>query len=468
MQSFQAYVLENGMIPQGMIPQGFNSTDKGTFSTDKGTLTVNSVGVNWVGTNSTVIVKHHSIQKIRADYESNELNLCLDKFVDGKRVRFAFDDVMQRDYCTLELQRFKNSKRSAKKKRKKKSILSVQQKKQKRNSLIRVFSTDATINRSSEDIWRYEICQTFLNVVEFAELRVINKTINGYWRVFIPKFMRKAVIRVEKDIPRLSQALALANAMWVPYYDKYDKIVPLKIDIPEGHHFLEGSELPIEGYGRYTKLYGRYTKLNRSHITIVGEGYNTIIHGAFFINNQKDIKIESLTLTNQDGTGLLAIGEETELEVSHCLIEDCENCGMQLNNGPVVRVKDTEFKKNGQCGLRMYGGTLIADECDFIENGTHGVCCTGDSTVAKLDNCTMSYNCWDGLFAGYGAVVDIRGTATELYANYNSGIRAKARATVFIHLPWEHNTTHDNIAHDQDEIDSIITNIGDFTNIDGF
>jgi len=95
MQSFQTYVLENDMVPQG-----FNSTDKGT-------LTVNGVGVNWVGTNSTVIVKHRFIQKIQADYESNELKLCLDKFVHGKRVRFAFDDVMQRDYCTLELQRFK-------------------------------------------------------------------------------------------------------------------------------------------------------------------------------------------------------------------------------------------------------------------------------------------------------------------------------------------------------------------------
>ena len=125
MSSYFTYVLENDMVPQG-----FNSTDKGT-------LTVNCVGVNWVGTNSTVTLGHNFIQNIRADYESNELKLCLDKFVHGKRVRFAFDDVMQRDSCALELQRFKNSKRSAKKKRKKKSILSVQQKKQKRNSLIR-------------------------------------------------------------------------------------------------------------------------------------------------------------------------------------------------------------------------------------------------------------------------------------------------------------------------------------------
>jgi len=442
MQSFQAYVLENDMVPQG-----FNSTDKGT-------LTVNGVGVNWVGTNSTVIVNHRFIQKIQADYESNELKLCLDKVVHGKRVKFAFDDVMQRDYCTLELQRFKNSKRSAKKKRKKKSILSVQQKKQKRNSLIRVFSTNAIVNRSCEDIWRYEICQTFLNVVEFAELRVINKTINGYWRVFIPKFMRKAVIRVEKDIPRLSQALALANAMWVPYYDKYDKIVPLKIDIPEGYHFLEGSELPIEGYDRYTKL-------NRSHITIVGEGCNTIICGAFFINNQKGIKIESLTLTNQNGTGLLAIGEETELDVSHCLIESCKFSGMQLHNGPVVRVKDTDFKKNGLCGLRVYSGaTLIADECVIYENGEHGIYCAGEGTRVDLDNCEIMENNIDGLLANNIAVVNIYGSDTSVYSNNRCGIVANRNAQVTIHLHWEHNTAFDNSEVDQADESGTITYAG--------
>jgi len=441
MQHFQARVLENDMVPQG-----FNSTDKGT-------LTVDESGINWVGTNSTFTLGRRFIQKIRADYESDELKLCLDDSVDCKCVVFAFDDVIQRDFCVQELERFKNSKRSAKKKRKKKTILSIQQKKQKKNYLIRVFSTDNWVNHQTEDIWRYEICQTFLNVVEFAKMRATNKTINGYWRVFIPKFMRKAVIRVQKDIPRLPQALALANAMWVPYYDKNGKIVPLEIELSEGVHSLEGSALPSQQYDRYTKI-------KRSHITIVGKGEElTKICGALYVNNQQDIKIEAVTLTNSNGTGLFVVGEEASVDVSECTIKDCKFNGMQVSNGSWVRVNKSDFTENGQCGLRIYGGTLIADECDFIENGTQGVCCTGDSTVAKLDNCTMCYNCWDGLFAGYGAVVDIRGTATELYANWACGIRAKARAKVFIHLPWEHNTTHDNIAHDQDEIDSIITNI---------
>jgi len=120
MQHFQARVLENDMVPQG-----FNSTDKGT-------LTVDESGINWVGTNSTFTLGRRFIQKIRADYESDELKLCLDDSVDCKCVVFAFDDVIQRDFCVQELERFKNTKRSAKKKRKKKSILRNQQKKKKK------------------------------------------------------------------------------------------------------------------------------------------------------------------------------------------------------------------------------------------------------------------------------------------------------------------------------------------------
>jgi hypothetical protein len=442
MQHFQARVLENDMVPQG-----FNSTDKGT-------LTVDESGINWVGTNSTFNLGRRFIQKIRADYNSDELKLCLDDSVDCKCVVFAFDDVIQRDFCVHELHRFKNSKRSAKKKRKKKSILSIQQKKQKKNDLIRVFSTDNWVNHQNEDIWRYEICQTFLNVVEFAEMRATNKTINGYWRVFISKFMRKAVIRVQKDIPRLPQALALANAMWVPYYDKDGKIVPLKIELCEGVHCCEGSELPSQQYDRYTKL-------NRSHITIVGKGEKlTKICGAFFINNQKGIKIESLTLTNPKGCGLFAIGEETVVHVSHCDIEDCKFSGMQLSNGPVVIVKQCSFAGNGISGLRVFNATLAADHCDFAENCEYGIHCGGEDTRVDLDNCGMCDNHIDGLWAEKNADVNIHGSDSLIADNHRCGILASGNAQVTIHLHWEHNTTYGNSEINQAEESGTITYAG--------
>ena len=331
-----------------------------------------------------------------------------------------------------------------------------------------MFSTNAIVNRSSEDIWRYEICQTFLNVVEFAELRVINKTINGYWRVFIPKFMRKAVIRVEKDIPRLSQALALANAYWVPYYDNKGDTVSLKIELGWGIHSLcerpdgvRGVFVPEIGEG--THGHCRYTEIERSHITIVGRGFTTI-EGAFYVSNQQNIKFEAVTFTNENGNGLCIVGPATTVDVLDCVFEDCLFNGIQASAGPIVTVTGCEFMENGRCGMHMYNGAIvIVTECEFMDNRNQGVSCVGANTNAILTDCTMSNNNWDGLCASDDAVVDIHGTKTDMYENM-VGIRAYDNAKVNIHLPSQHNTTHENDMGEQ-----VVENGGSiaYINVDG-
>jgi len=47
------------------------------------------------------------------------------------------------------------------------------------------------------------------------------------------------------------------------------------------------------------------------------------------------------------------------------------------------------------------------------------------------------------------AVVDLHGTKTDIHFNKRHGIGASSRGKVNIHLPSQHNTTHDNVHEDR-------------------
>ena len=55
----------------------------------------------------------------------------------------------------------------------------------------------------------------------------------------------------------------------------------------------------------------------------------------------------------------------------------------------------------------------------------------------------------DGLLAYDDAVVDLHGTTTDIHFNKSRGIVAQNRAKVNIHLPSQHNTSHDNVSEDR-------------------
>ena len=61
----------------------------------------------------------------------------------------------------------------------------------------------------------------------------------------------------------------------------------------------------------------------------------------------------------------------------------------------------------------------------------------------------MHHNEVDGLIAHDRAVVDLHGTKTDIHSNKRHGIRASYRAKVNIHLPSQHNTSHDNVGEDR-------------------
>ena len=105
-----------------------------------------------------------------------------------------------------------------------------------------------------------------------------------------------------------------------------------------------------------------------------------------------------------------------------------------------------------------------------MENGHAGVVCFGANTKVRLNDSTMHHNGRCGLIAGTHAVVDLHGTKTDIHSNKEDGISAYDNAKVNIHLPSQHNTSHDNVGGDRDQnYGGSIANInadGTFTHVE--
>tara|TARA_B110000211_G_scaffold27327_1_gene27786 strand:- start:137 stop:538 length:402 start_codon:yes stop_codon:yes gene_type:complete len=97
------------------------------------------------------------------------------------------------------------------------------------------------------------------------------------------------------------------------------------------------------------------------------------------------------------------------------------------------------------------GATVTATQCEFMENGSNGVYCSGANTKASLNDCQMHHNGNNGLDVWDRAVVDLHGTKTDIHSNKAHGIRALDRAKVNIRLPSQHNTSHDNGGEDRNQ-----------------
>jgi hypothetical protein len=61
----------------------------------------------------------------------------------------------------------------------------------------------------------------------------------------------------------------------------------------------------------------------------------------------------------------------------------------------------------------------------------------------------MHHNGGDGLWAYNRAVVDLHGTKTDIHSNKEQGICANYDGKINIHLPFQHNTSHDNVGEDR-------------------
>jgi hypothetical protein len=260
-----------------------------------------------------------------------------------------------------------------------------------------------------------------------------NTFFEEYWQYVL----KQNVIRVPEGCPTMNQAMELA----VIFSERNEctRENPVKVEVGEGEHEMVGVAVAH---------YGRVMDVSCSNMTIVGKGKGkTIILGGFYVIGKQNVKIEQLAVTNDAGSGLLCEGSGTNVDVMECCLKRCKFSGMY------VRV----------------GATVTATRCGFMENGHYGVGCYGANTKVRVNDSTMHHNGEDGLTAYNDAVVDLHGTKTDIHSNKEHGILADRHAKVNIHLPSQHNTSHDNVGGDRfQEEGGSIANInadGTFTHV---
>jgi hypothetical protein len=258
-----------------------------------------------------------------------------------------------------------------------------------------------------------------------------NTFFEEYWQYVL----KQNVIRVPEGCPTMNQAMELA----VIFSERNECSTPVQIQVGEGEH---------EMMGVYVTGFGLSTHVSSNNTTIIGKGKGkTTILGGFWVNGKQNVKIEQLAVTNHDGCGLVCKGSGSNVDVTECCFQKC------LYNG-----------------LYVYdGANVTATQCEFMENGLSGVACHNANTKVRLNDSTIHHNEHHGLEASSRAVVGLHGTKTGIHSNKRRGIVAFNHAKINIHLPSEHNTTHDNVEEDRFQEDSgSIANInadGTFTHV---
>jgi hypothetical protein len=284
------------------------------------------------------------------------------------------------------------------------------------------------------DIWVHQILHPFLDLKALSTLGRCNTFFEEYWQYVL----KKNVIRVPEGCPTMNQAMDLA----VVFSERNEctRENPVKVEVGEGKHVMVGV---------YVNGFGLLTHVSCNNIKIVGKGKGkTTILGGFFVNGKQNVKIEQLSVTHSTGYGLICEGSGINVDVTECCFKNCQYVGMAVREG----------------------ATVTATRCDFMENGHYGVACAGANAKVRLNDSTMHHNVDRGLYAGDHAVVDLHGTKTDIHSNKQFGIVATRNAKVNIHLPSQHNTSHDNANQDRNQFrGGSIANInadGTFTHVE--
>jgi hypothetical protein len=287
-----------------------------------------------------------------------------------------------------------------------------------------LLSSSRWVNKVPHDIWVHQILHPFLDLKALSTVGRCNTFFEEYWQ----HALKKNVIRVPEGCPTVNQALDLA----VIFSERNEctRANPVKVELGDGEHVLGN------------------THVRCNNITIVGKGKDqTTIRGGFRVENQQNVTFEELTITEQNGNGLMLQGSETNVDVLKCVVKECGSSAMCVRGG----------------------ATATATQCEFMENGGSGVYC-GSDTKVRLDNCKMHHNGNYGLLAWEHAVVDLHGTTTDVHSNKLYGIVAVGHGKINIHLPSQHSTSHDNVGEDRIQwSDGSIANInadGTFTHVE--
>jgi hypothetical protein len=298
-----------------------------------------------------------------------------------------------------------------------------------------MLSSSRWVNKVPHDIWVHQILHPFLDLKALATVGRCNTFFEEYWQYVL----EQNVIQVPEGCPTMDQAMELA----VVFSERNEctRENPVKVEVGEGEHVMVG--VAVDSFP------GIHMHVSCNNITIIGKGKGkTTMIGGFYVHGKQIVKIEQLAVTNHDGLGLFCKGGGTNVDVTECCFKKCQRSGLGVGRG----------------------STITATRCDFMENGRVGVGCFGANTKVRLNDSTLHHNGWDGLYAGEHAVVDLHGTKTDINSNKQGGIVAQDNAKVNIHLPSQHNTSHDNAGQDRgQQSGGSITNInadGTFTHVE--
>jgi hypothetical protein len=272
-------------------------------------------------------------------------------------------------------------------------------------------SSSRWVNKVPHDIWVHQILQPFLDLKALSTVGRCNTFFEEYWQYML----KQNVIRVPEGCPTMNEAMDLAVIF--SERNESSKENPVKIQLGDGEHEMVGVQI-------FPNNALTATVVPCSNITIVGKGRGkTTILGGFYVNGKQNVKIEQLSVTHRNGNGLFCHGGGTNVSVMGCSFKMCRYCGMSVRGGAIAT------------------GT----QCEIMEN-RDGVC---------------AYN---------HAVVDLHGTKTDIHSNKMNGIRAYEIGKVNIHLPSQHNTSHDNEGPDREHfMGGSIANInadGTFTHVE--
>jgi hypothetical protein len=282
------------------------------------------------------------------------------------------------------------------------------------------------------DIWVHQILHPFLDLKALSTVGRCNTFFHEYWQYVL----KQNVIRVPEGCPTINQAMDLA----VVFSERNEctRVNPVRVQVGAGEHVMVGVAV-----GRF----GHHMHVSCNNTTIVGKGKGkTTMLGGFYVNGKQNVKIEQLGVTNVAGCGFYCEGSGTNV-ATECCFKNCKYFGMLVDEG----------------------ATITATRCDFMENDLCGVACRRAKTKVRLNDSTIHHNVVDGLAADDHAVVDLHGTKTDIHSNKRFGIYASNYGKVNIHLPSQHNTTHDNARDRYQDEGSSIANInadGTFTHVE--
>jgi len=113
-----------------------------------------------------------------------------------------------------------------------------------------------------------------------------------------------------------------------------------------------------------------------------------------------------------------------------------------------VEMMGVSVKACGSSGIRARSGAFVkATQCEFSENGWHGLFVMGGSKGIFTD-ITFHHNGGSGVFArDEGTLVELRGEQTEMrHHNNGCGLYARSNAIINIYIPSRSITAlvHDN------------------------